>query len=212
MLVEPAQERLGRVAVLGRLRPERRERAAPGDDRGQVGERGRAQPLGSGPLLGPVLLEQRRRAWTVGEPRRMDEARPDPRIALGDVAVVREHARDATWLSPHGERLRQRRARAVARVDVDPARLDDEPPAVVVEAEVALVERERDRLRLARRRASRARSRAACAPAARCSPPDRGGRAARRRRPATVPVLVTVTDAFTLPFARDGRRAQLQVR
>ena len=36
------------------------------------------------------------------------------------------------------------------RVDVDPARLDDEPPAVVVEAEVALVEGEADRLLLAR--------------------------------------------------------------
>ena len=96
VLVEPAQERLRRVAVLGRLRPERRERAAPGDDRGQVRERGRAQPLGCGSLLGAVLLEQLGRARAVGEPRRVDEARPDPWITLGDVAVVREHARDAT--------------------------------------------------------------------------------------------------------------------
>jgi hypothetical protein len=31
---------------------------------------------------------------------------PGSLIFLDEVAVVREHARDATWLSPHGERLR----------------------------------------------------------------------------------------------------------
>ena len=73
--------------------------------------------------------------------------------------------------------------RAVARVDVDPARLDDELPAVVVEAEVALVEGEADRLLLARVRASPAGSRAGGGPAARCSRRGRGCRAGPRRRP-----------------------------
>src|SRR5687767_8713266 len=79
----------------------------------------------------------------------MDEARPDSRIALGDVAVVREHARDATWLSPHGERLRQLGLGARPDVDVDLSRLDDELAAVVVVAEVAAVERETHLRRLA---------------------------------------------------------------
>ena len=108
-------------------------------------------------------------------------------MALGVHALVSVGFRRAPALlraeAPHGERLRHVRGRAVAGVDVDLARLDDELAAVVVEAEVARVERERDRLRLARRRASPARSRAAGAPAARCSPPGRGCRAARPRRP-----------------------------
>src|ERR1044072_301885 len=51
----------------------------------------------------------------------------------------------------HRERLLQRRRRAVARVDVDLARLHDELAPVVVESEVALVERKADRQRLAGR-------------------------------------------------------------
>ena len=47
------------------------------------------------------------------------------------------------------ERLNEIGARAVACVDVDLARLDDELAVIVVEAEVALVERERDRSLLA---------------------------------------------------------------
>ena len=90
-------------------------------------------------------------------------------------------------LSLHREGLNELCARAVAGVDVDLARLDDELAAVVVEAEVALVERERDPLASGPRSTSRARTRAAGGRAARCSPPGRGCRAGRPRHPCGCP-------------------------
>ena len=75
-------------------------------------------------------------------------------MALGVHALVSVGFRRAPALcaleAAHAERLLHVRGRAVAAVDVDLPRLDDEPPAVVVEAEVALVEVERHRLLLAR--------------------------------------------------------------
>ena len=73
-------------------------------------------------------------------------------MALGVHALVGVGVRRAPALfrTPTVNDCCQVGGRAVPRVDVDPARLDDEPPAVVVEAEVALVEGEPDRLLLAR--------------------------------------------------------------
>ena len=64
-------------------------------------------------------------------------------------------------------------------------------------------------LPLARRRASRARSRAAGGPAARCSRPGRGCRAARPRRPPGAGVR-HVHRGRELAVLRHGRRAELQ--
>ena len=57
-LGEPPEQRLGGVAVLGRLGAEPGEGAAPRGDLGHVRNRGRLQPPGGGPLFGPVLFEQ----------------------------------------------------------------------------------------------------------------------------------------------------------
>ena len=102
-------------------------------------------------------------------------------------------------LSLHREGLHEVCAGAVAGVDIDLARLDDELAAVVVEAVVVLVEREGDPLASRPGSASHARTRRRRT-AGRCLPPGRGCRAGRRRRPCGPPVFVTLTEALRLPF------------
>jgi hypothetical protein len=57
---EPSEQGLGRVPVLGRLRPELGECSTPGDDRREIGDRGSTQPIGGGLLFGSVLIAQLR--------------------------------------------------------------------------------------------------------------------------------------------------------
>ena len=135
----------------------------------------------------------RRRSWW-----RCSTARASRRPA----ATATSRARRSTSTRARGRRDQpvtvndcvSSRRRAVARVDVDPARLDDELAAVVVEAEVAPVERERDRPLLA------GRERHALEPA---QPPDR----LRDARHGVVEVQLHDLVARSVPVFVDVDRA-----
>src|SRR5215217_4474950 len=91
VLGKSSEQRFGCVAVLGRFSAESGEGAAPGGDLWEIRYRGRLQPFGGGSLFGPVLVEQRRWAWSVGQPGRVDDPGANRWVTLGDRVVVSEH-------------------------------------------------------------------------------------------------------------------------
>ncbi len=100
-----------------------------------------ARGLGLGGRLVDACLDFARAAGY----ERMELWTNDPLVAARHVYLARgfeltgeetQYSFRPTRSPCDGERALQRRLRAVARVDVDPSRLDHEPPAVVVEAEV----------------------------------------------------------------------------
>ena len=125
--------------------------------------------------------------------------------ACAPTVMVGAHTASPSWFTASLRDLQrlggELRGRAVARVHVDRPRLDDELARRCRRSRRRSASRRNvTRLRLARRRASPAGSRAGGGPAGRCSPPGRGCRAGRPRRPRASPVFFTSTlTSTTLP-------------
>src|SRR6266498_5843322 len=68
--------------------------SAPCRDRRQIRYRHGLQPLGGGLLLGPIVVEQLRRAGSVGQPGRVNDTGTDRWIPLGDCVGVGEHGNE----------------------------------------------------------------------------------------------------------------------